>query len=90
MMQLGIFTRASYKKTINCIDCRDNKYNITIIICQKKDIRQNHFQESKPEVYRQNGGYASVEKAMEAMTLTKLLNKLKHQELRGRGAGFPG
>jgi NADH-quinone oxidoreductase subunit F len=42
----------------------------------KDIIRQNQIPGIKTyEVYRQNGGYASVEKAMKAMTLTKLLNK---------------
>ena len=42
------------------------------------------------EVYRQNGGYASVEKALKTMTPAEVVEEVKKSGLRGRGgAGFP-
>ena len=42
------------------------------------------------EVYRQHGGYASVEKALKTMTPPEVLEEVKKSGLRGRGgAGFP-
>lgn len=42
------------------------------------------------EVYRQNGGYASVEKAIHQMTPDSITEEVKASGLRGRGgAGFP-
>ena len=42
------------------------------------------------EVYRKNGGYASVEKAIKTMTSEKIVEEVKKSGLRGRGgAGFP-
>jgi len=42
------------------------------------------------EVYRQRGGYASVEKALKTMTPETILDEVKKSGLRGRGgAGFP-
>ena len=42
------------------------------------------------EVYRQHGGYASVEKALKTMTPAEVLEEVKKSGLRGRGgAGFP-
>lgn len=42
------------------------------------------------EVYRQNGGYASVEKALKAMTPDEVTEEVKTSGIRGRGgAGFP-
>lgn len=42
------------------------------------------------EVYRQNGGYASVEKALKSMTPEQVTEEVKKSGLRGRGgAGFP-
>ncbi|MBA3706023.1 MAG: NADH-quinone oxidoreductase subunit F, partial [Bacteroidetes bacterium] len=42
------------------------------------------------EVYRQNGGYASVEKALKSMTPSDVVEEVKKSGLRGRGgAGFP-
>jgi NADH-quinone oxidoreductase subunit F len=42
------------------------------------------------EVYRQHGGYASVEKALKTMTPEQVTEEVKKSGLRGRGgAGFP-
>ena len=42
------------------------------------------------DVYRKNGGYASVEKAIKTMTPDSVLEEVKKSGLRGRGgAGFP-
>ena len=42
------------------------------------------------EVYRKNGGYASVEKALKSMTPDEVMEEVKKSGLRGRGgAGFP-
>lgn len=42
------------------------------------------------QVYRQNGGYASVEKALKTMTPEAVVEEVKKSGLRGRGgAGFP-
>src|SRR6202162_4217072 len=42
------------------------------------------------DVYRANGGYASVEKALKTMTPEKVTDEVKKSGLRGRGgAGFP-
>ena len=42
------------------------------------------------KAYRDNGGYASVEKALKTMTPADVINEVKKSGLRGRGgAGFP-
>lgn len=42
------------------------------------------------EVYRQNGGYKSIEKALKTMTGDEVIQEVKTAGLRGRGgAGFP-
>jgi NADH-quinone oxidoreductase subunit F len=42
------------------------------------------------DVYRKNGGYASVEKALKTMTPDQVTEEVKESGLRGRGgAGFP-
>ena len=42
------------------------------------------------DVYRQKGGYASVEKALKSMTPESIVEEVKKSGLRGRGgAGFP-
>ena len=42
------------------------------------------------DVYRKNGGYSSVEKALKSMTPEAVMEEVKKSGLRGRGgAGFP-
>ncbi|MBY0424439.1 MAG: NADH-quinone oxidoreductase subunit F, partial [Cytophagales bacterium] len=42
------------------------------------------------DVYRKNGGYRSVEKALKAMSPDDVVEEVKKSGLRGRGgAGFP-
>ena len=41
------------------------------------------------EVYRQNGGYASVEKALKTMAPEVIVEEVKKSGLRGRGGEFP-
>ena len=42
------------------------------------------------EVYRRQGGYAAVEKALKTMTPDQVIDEVKKSGLRGRGgAGFP-
>ncbi len=42
------------------------------------------------KVYRDNGGYSSVEKALKTMTPDQIIEEIKLSDLRGRGgAGFP-
>jgi len=42
------------------------------------------------EVYRREGGYASVEKALKTMTPDEVVTEVKNSQLKGRGgAGFP-
>jgi len=42
------------------------------------------------KVYREKGGYASVEKALKTMTPEQIIEEVKFSDLRGRGgAGFP-
>ena len=42
------------------------------------------------DVYRKNGGYRSVEKALKSLTPDEVVEEVKKYGLRGRGgAGFP-
>ncbi|HCN84982.1 MAG TPA: NADH-quinone oxidoreductase subunit F, partial [Sphingobacteriaceae bacterium] len=42
------------------------------------------------DVYRQNGGYRSVEKAIKTLSPDDVMEEVKKSGLRGRGgAGFP-
>ena len=56
------------------------------ILLEKLDIQGiNEY-----EVYRKNGGYASVEKALKTMTPDEVTEQVKVSGIRGRGgAGFP-
>src|SRR5690606_2686121 len=57
---------------------------------QKILLEKTHIPGNKSyEVYRKNGGYASVEKALK-MTPDEVVEEVKTTRLRGRGgAGFP-
>ncbi|HOX83348.1 MAG TPA: NADH-quinone oxidoreductase subunit F, partial [Chryseolinea sp.] len=37
------------------------------------------------KVYREKGGYASVEKALKTMTVDQIIEEVKFSDLRGRG-----
>jgi NADH-quinone oxidoreductase subunit F len=60
-------------------------------MAQKLLLKHAHIPNIKTyEVYRQHGGYASVEKAMNTLTPDEVTEEVKKSGLRGRGgAGFP-
>jgi NADH-quinone oxidoreductase subunit F len=60
-------------------------------MAQKLLLQHAHIPNIKTyEVYRQHGGYASVEKAMNTLTPDEVTEEVKKSGLRGRGgAGFP-
>jgi NADH-quinone oxidoreductase subunit F len=63
---------------------------IEAIGCEPLQLKRVHLENSHTlKVYQDNGGYASLKKAL-AMTADDIINEVKKSALRGRGgAGFP-
>ena len=63
---------------------------IKAIGCEPLQLKRVHLENSHTlKVYQDNGGYASLKKAL-AMTSDDIINEVKKSALRGRGgAGFP-
>jgi len=58
----------------------------TVLISKRWGIKDN----TKIDVYLQNGGYQALEKALKQMTSDQIIDEVKKSSLRGRGgAGFP-
>jgi NADH-quinone oxidoreductase subunit F len=56
------------------------------ILLRHRDVENIH----KLDVYRDNEGYAALEKAVKEMTPDEVINEMRSSNLRGRGgAGFP-
>src|SRR5438270_5096569 len=64
---------------------------IGAIGCEPLQLRRAHLENSRSlEVYRQNGGYEAIKKALDTMSPDDVINEVKKSSLRGRGgAGFP-
>ena len=63
---------------------------IKAIGCEPLQLKRVHLKDSHTlKVYEDNGGYASLRKALD-MTPDAIINEVKTSALRGRGgAGFP-
>src|ERR671912_1090021 len=64
---------------------------IGAIGCEALQLARVHLENSHSiEVYRKNGGYESLKKALNSMSPDDVINEVKKSVLRGRGgAGFP-
>jgi NADH-quinone oxidoreductase subunit F len=64
---------------------------IGAIGCEPLQLRRVHLGNSQRlDVYRQNGGYEAIKKALDSMSPDDVINEVKKSALRGRGgAGFP-
>ncbi len=64
---------------------------IGAIGCDPLQLRRVHLENSRSlEVYRRNGGYEAIKKALDSMSPDDVINEVKKSSLRGRGgAGFP-
>jgi len=64
---------------------------LEVVGCEPLLFRRVHLENSQSlDVYRKNGGYASLTKALKGMSPDELIGEVKKSALRGRGgAGFP-
>src|SRR5438093_6206407 len=64
---------------------------IGAIGCEPLQLRRVQLENSRSlDVYRQNGGYEAIKKALDSMSPDDVINEVKKSALRGRGgAGFP-
>ena len=64
---------------------------IEAIGCEPLQLRRVHLENSRSlEVYRRNGGYEAIKKALDSMSPDDVIDEVKKSQLRGRGgAGFP-
>jgi len=64
---------------------------IGAIGCEPLQLRRVHLENSHSlDVYRANGGYEALKRALDSMSPEDIINEVKKSQLRGRGgAGFP-